>query len=461
MATPTQTDIIVTSKGSGKSFYIPGGSDGIVKFANNKFVYLTEGFIGGNEGFATVGEQKATIRLWGSSNSAPESREKLIESNSILPNLQIVARNLLLGNGVYCYNEVSNGNELEKKEIIMPPVIEKFWDESDVSEYLMCAANELTKHSVAFPQIIWNLGGTVAKISVKECKYIRAEKKNNGVIENYWFSGSWGQLKYENFLESAVLEKIEAYNSNNSIYGSSADLKKRARQGKFIYPIQDSILNDGYYPIPPLDGVGNWVSIMNNIPIFHAANIDNSFRLTYHVEIPEDYFFDYNNVNNGSLSEKDASQKAEADEEKFVRKVNSLLSGAKNAGRAVYTKTRLAQLSKDYVGIKITAISSQNRDKELLDLNDTATVNILSNQGVPAVLASIPTPNRLSAGSEIRTTLDMYLAMYTPRLREQILKPLYYIAKVNGWGNVKFGFKDVELTTLDNNKAGKQESVAQ
>ncbi len=430
----------------------------VVRFKKLATTYasLIEGTEGGGIRVATVGKITTKIKEWGVDNSAPELREKLISANAILPNLQIVARNILLGSGIYCYKAVINENGEEQiKTVAMPENVKAFFKKSKINRYLNDAASELTKHLVAYPELIWTRNGQIAEISVKECKFIRAEEKVDGKIENYWFSGAWGLLKYENWRENSTLEQLPVYDPLLVLP------KDRVAQKKFVLPIGDFMLNDGYYPIPPIEGVKTWLSIMNKTPVFHDSNLDNTYSINFHIEIPEDYFCDWHSVNQGIKTDVDMLKQAESAEKSFMTKVNKFLAGVNNSGRTLFTKTRLF-LEKEWVGIKITPIKGELRDEALLKLNEEAITHILSNQGVPSVLASIPTPNRLSAGSEILNTFNMYIAMYTPFLRAQILEPLELIAEINGWDpDLKFGFKDVELKKLADNKIGKQSVSAQ
>jgi hypothetical protein len=423
----------------------------MVSFGSVNYTNIVEGMDGGGMRTVRLGKTKAEIKEWGTNNSAPSEREKLLQNNEILPNLQILQRNLLIGGGMYTYKETYDAEGKKKcMEVEMPSYMKTFFDETNMDLVLETAFSELTKHLVCFPEIVWTRDGRVKSIEVKESRMMRAEKKQKGKVQAYWFSGHFGVEHWKNIKEEVVLERI-------ALYDPTLDEAGRRAQGRFVYPISDMMMNDGYYPIPPIDGVKNWVVIMNKTPIFHDTNLDNTYAMNWHVEIPDDYFYDWFSVNEGLKKPEEAKKEAVTAEEEFIEKMNKFFAGVTNAGRTVYTKFRTT-LEKDYPGIKITALKGDMRDEALLKLHDAATIAVLSNQGVPAVLGSIPTPNRMSAGAEIRNTLTMYLIIYAPFLRNKMIKFLEFIGRLNGWdASVKIGFRDVEITKLDENKAGKSE----
>ncbi|MEO7176717.1 MAG: hypothetical protein ABIV51_12450, partial [Saprospiraceae bacterium] len=94
-----------------------------------------------------------------------------------------------------------------------------------------------------------------------------------------------------------------------------------------------------------------------------------------------------------------------------------------------------------------------------LKLYDKSNQANISGQGIHPVLANIETAGKLSSGSEIRNALIMYITIKAPNPRAILLKPFELVKKLDKWdADIFLGFKDVEMTTLDENPKGSQDA---
>lgn len=400
------------------------------------------------------GGQQIEIMSWGADNDLPQKRELLVTENNIVPALIERKRNILVGNGLMAYTErfeTGADGKLKKitEEVEMPSVVAEWMEAANFEQYLNDAAGELVKHGLVVPEYVRDRAGHITSVEVKPCKYVRAGKKDDaGKISSWFWSGFWGTGARKSQIEKAKTVALEVYAG------------EEAKQPKFIVPLGDYLFNDGYYPIPSWWGSWEWIELANEIPQFHKSNLLNGYNIRWHIQIPHDYFLDYESYNQAD-TEADkitvlntAGQKEQA----FLNNLNDVLAGKANAGRTVVTKYELDRaLGKEYPGIKIEPLNFDMKDKALLDLFEKSNTANISAQGIHPSLANIQTQGQLSSGTEIRNAFLMWLIINTHRPRQMMLKPLELAKKVNNWPvAIKYAIRDYELTALSTDKSGMQ-----
>lgn len=274
---------------------------------------------------------------------------------------------------------------------------------------------------------------------------MRAENQDSrGRINGYWWCGKWHKLRDKN----TVAMRIPAY-----------DRMAVKKQPKFVLHTGDDLLFDDYYYLPTWWGAKTWVQLANLIPEFHQANIANGYTIRYHIEIPKDYFVDYTSqAQTPNQKEEAKKQEAQAKQE-FKDRLDSFLGGHKNAGKAVYTSYELNRaLGKEFPGIKIKTLDVDLKDEALLKLYDAAIKALTAAQGIHPTLANVETAGKLSSGSEMRNAYLVYQKTKTPVMRRILLEAVYLVHRENGWDPaIRWDFRDVELTTLDESKSGTKE----
>lgn len=435
-----------------------------VKQISNNSWYLTE-----SEAVVTVGAQipfnntdlevgavinetgennvTARIRQWGKKNNMPQLREGLVNESNIVPALLGTKRDMILGAGLMAYKEVFAEGKREVQEVPMPQEIADWMAQSKFEDQLAMAARELMYHANVYTEFIMQRDGRkVHHINTHRCEEIRAEEKTDtNKVLNYYWSAGWGATKKEDYQK--VIKKMPAY-----------DPEKKQKQF-VLHTYDDTCKTDNYYFCPSWWGGWQWIDLANTIPQFHRSNIQHGYLIRYHIEIPSDYFAD-NEINH--LTPEDLSNKDDVQAEKkkkFIDGINEFLAGAKNAGRTVVTEY-LTEMGKEYAGIKITPLSADLKDEALIKLFEASNQANISAQAIHPVLAAIETQGKLSSGNEIRNAFMMYLAIKAPGPRRILLKPLNLVAELNGWPkDIKIGFRDIQLTTLDESKTGTTEGA--
>lgn len=443
------------------TYYMEEGQ-AIVQFATN----LADDFDKGEVKKVTRPDNKGALVImsWGKDNNLPQVREGLVSDNNIVPSLIERKRNILVGQEIMAYSiryDTTQEGHVEKKmeEVEIPTMVQDWLDGdgwsngSNFSEYLAAAAGEWVKHSLVIPEFtrIKRDKTSIGSIEVKECKYMRAAKKgDSGRIERWYWSGHWGKLNdLSNKLETRRVVELPVY---------TGEINK---QPIFIRPSGDYLLNDGYYPIPTWWGGWEWIELANQIPNFHRKNLENGYNIRWHIQIPQDYFLDYEKYQ-AAATEAEQSEilkDSQAREQAFMDDVNEFLAGLANVGRTLFTKYEMDKsLGKEYPGIKIMPLNYDMKDEALLKLFERSNTANTSAQGLHPSLAGIETQGKLSSGTEIRNAFLMWLIINTPIARKHLLSPLNLVKKINGWPkDIHFAIRDYELTSLAADPSGMQQ----
>lgn len=406
------------------------------------------------------GKDQIEIMTWGKDNNLPQVREELVTGNNIVPALIERKRNILTGSGLMAfekrYEKQPDGSMRKVIEEVQMPTESEEWfagngwtNGANFFDYLDDASGELVKHSLLIPEVVRLKGGKIGSVEVKECKYMRAGKKNAGRIEQWYWSGHWGKNLRGSQIEEKKTVPIPVYKGED------------AKQAKFILTMGDFLFNDGYYPIPTWWGSKDWIEMANGIAPFHKANLTNGYNIRWHVKMPAQYFLDYEKYQacvKGSDEEKQLLKDAEDKKQAFMDDVNEYLAGVANAGRALFTEFVVEEAGKVWPGIEIIPLNYDMKDEALLKLFELSQKTSMAAQGVHPTLANIETQGRLSSGTEIRNAFLMWLIINTEKPRRHMLAVLDLVKKANGWPtNVFYGIRDYELSALATDPSGMQE----
>lgn len=384
------------------------------------------------------------IKYWGKNNLLPQEREKLAAANNIIPEMIGTKRDILVAKGLFTYREEIVDGEVKIIPVPMPAEMEAFFKKINIRKYLRAQAKNLIMHANTFTEFVGKLGGPVTSIKAIECRHIRLEEQDEyGESQNFYLSTKWDDLKHKD----AKIYKVPRYNPET-------------QQTKGIYHTGDDLFHNDYYYSPRWWGGKDWIMLSNRVPIFHNRNLDNGYLIRWQIEIPKDYFRDNTTAEQSPDGIKNAKEAENQARKKFIEKLNSFLLAEDGAGRAVITTYEInRQLGKEFPGIKITPFSVDIKDEALLKLFDKSNDANISSQGLPPALANIQKPGRDAAsGTETRNSYLMHVATKTATPREILLEPIYLVAERNGWpADIKIGFREVELATLDKEPTGQKE----
>lgn len=456
---------------SGKNVWFAPASRTIFTVVNAN--YLKTPDVGGNEGkewhiHLPDAVESDLIWTWGANNVLPQRREQLVAESGIAGELLNTKQSILLGAGLVFFRKIIEGEDIRKEYVEEPAWYRALQNEMDMDDYFEIRSKNLLVHANMFTSVQeFKVGRRKVKsLKALESRHIRTGLQDEeGFIREYFFNGNWeratrrykkGQKKVDSFLSNWPTKKYPNY------------VPGKKKQRVFILHCMDKLIYDDYYASPAWWGARKWYELANKIPVFHLCNLENGYLIRYHVEMPKDYFLDkmkLTRANGDKNVMKQVLDEETAKREAFMERVNEMLAGAENAGRALFTEYEInKQMGKEYPGIKITPIETDIKDEALLKLfersNDAATIA----QGIHPAVANIQVASKLSSGSEIANAARMYTNIKTPKARRLLLKDLNLVKKMNGTAEdqqVHIGFRDLEITDMSVEKTGRKEQTTE
>jgi hypothetical protein len=343
------------------------------------------------------------------------------------------------------------------KEIHIPlpmekyPMVEDFFFENDIENFLQSIIADFEWWNRYHVQYIPNKPKTrILKINsgigadgsfnYMRTKDIRKAKRNpkTGQIPGFYHSGDWS----EGQPQAAFLP---AFNKNQPF-----------KLGNAVYEHKVASISNDYYITPGWQANMRWLGIARKIQEWINANIDNSINIKYHIEIPQQYFYDLFPKDRYDTDEEWQAAMDEH-EEGLKKSIDEALAGSKNASKTFYTKFAVDESGNPLPGWKFNVIKNEINDTAWLTADQVAASRILTAHGVPPSLAGIIISNTSSgSASDVREQFNYYLQMRTVMPRQTTTEWFYLVKRYNNWPKeLHLGFKQIILQSLDQNKSGK------
>jgi len=423
---------------------------------------------GGNNGKRvkiSFGENRESVEIWswGWNNLLPQEREQLLMENNIVPELVATKMAITLGTERIFYVKKFVDGEQVIEEVETPQWWKDLEDRTkaatrmDFDDVFDIGMKNLFLHANAPVEFVRNIEGKIGSIEAWDCVNARPAVPNDrGYIDEWLWCGNWKERQSRR--KDYPVMQSPGYNFSDYFMPAPGRAMPRT-QSKFVLHIMDNLLHDGVLGIPGWWGGRKWISTSNKIPNFHESNIDNGYFLKLHVEMPKDYFNNATAWQNAKTETEfaDLDNKEAAARAAFMRKVNDLFTGA-DGNKVIFTEYEInKQIQKDFPGIKIHVLETNKLDESMLKLFNASNEAVISGQGLHPSLAGIQTQGKLSSGSELRNSLNIYTAIKAPRYRRMICKIYETARKINApESDVMMGFRDIEVTNLDEQPMGLQ-----
>jgi len=412
--------------------------------------------IGNDDHTITSDNGTRKIKAWGEVNRLPIEREMLLMDNNIMLELLATIRSIVLGSGIKMFEKSKDKDGKSTLKVVdFPEEIQAFMDNSDFpTKYEEEGINQLLIHAnIPVSFITSNDGTMINSMMSYKCRDIRAEMKQKfGENINGFY---WGDYSEKN-KKSLIYKYIKSM-------PPLRDISQKKFRGEGILWVSDNMIHDGYYAHPRWWGAKEWILLANKIPVFHLNNIANGYLVRYHVEIPNDSFLDQEAFDAATTEEE--INKCKADQKRarqeFMDAIDKFLAGEENVGKALYTFFKTDETGKKLDGVTINSVPVDLKDESLIKLYEKAIQSLHTASGLHPTLANVEQSGKLSSGSEMKAALNTWIQIKAPIFRKKLLEPLKYLLKYNGWDvkypNLIWGFEDIVLVNMDDEKKGFKE----
>ncbi|MFV9552082.1 hypothetical protein [Algibacter sp. PT7-4] len=405
--------------------------------------------------------ENGKIAAWGANNDYPQQIIKKIKGAGSLRSGLRTNRKAHYGSGFILAEENhENGKRIISQKCFHEyPEINAFWKKNQMKRFWKETIADLELWALACPEYV--LSNDYKKINrikrqqTANCRFELMDESSRS-IKNMYISSKWHEGIDE---ASKYASKIPLIDS----YWSATEVKEHCKKHKihnFIRPIFYPLINENYYPDPEWLSIesSGWLDIINSIPKFKKAFLEDKMNVNLHIEVFEEYFErKYKEDWEGFTPEKRQEIRSQ-----FVEELDTSLRGVDNGGKSIMSIIYKDENGTPQPGLKITEIEKGKKDGAYLDDTSAGIQAALTAAGVDPSLIGAGIPGgKLGAGSgSDKREAWFILSALMKSNRETTLEPFEFIQEYNGWNDKLIGgFEDTVLTTLDKNPTGTEKAA--
>jgi hypothetical protein len=401
------------------------------------------------------------IAAWGTNNDYPQKLLKKIKTAGSLRSGLRVNRKAHYGSGFILAEEKhENGKRIiEQKCLHEYPEINAFFKRNKMKRFDKEIIADLEFWNFACPEYV--LSNDFKKINRVKRQYASDSRfemmdETTRTINNLYVSSKWEEGVD---VASKYVDTIPLINSD----WSAEEVKEYCKKKKihnFVRPILFPMINSAYYPDPEWQSIesSGWLDIINSIPKFKKAFLEEKMNVNLHIEVFDEYFErKYKEDWQGFTPAKREEIRTE-----FVEQLDSSLRGVENGGKSIMSIIYKDDNGTPQPGLKITEIEKGKKDGAYLDDTSAGIQAALTAAGVDPSLIGAGIPGSslgAGSGSDKSAAFNILSALMKPN-RDTTLEIFEFIQEYNGWDEKLIGgFEDTVLTTLDKNPTGTQKAA--
>ena len=435
-----------------------GNTKAIVSFASNKKAdaKVTEVLI------YTDDTISGKVAAWGLNNDFPQVINRKIKGAGSLRSGLRTNRKAHYGSGFILAKEShENGKRLiEQVCLHKHPEINAFFKRSQMKRVFKETIADLEHWALACPEYILSKDfKTITRVKRQQtanCRYELMDETTRS-IKHMYISTRWPDSPS---LDSKYVSKVKLIDS----YWSAEEVKEYCKKHKirnFIRPAFYPLINENYYPDPEWHSIeySGWLDIINAIPKYKKAFLEDKINVNFHIEVFEEYFQRKYKEDWESFT----PEKRKQIQSDFVEELDSSLRGVENGGKSVMSIIYKDDNGTPQPGLKITEIKKGESDGAYLDDTSAGVQAALTASGTDPSLIGAGIPGSAlgaGSGSDKRVAWEILSALKNPD-RDTTLEIFEFIQEYNGWDDTLIGgFENTQITTLDVNPTGTEKSAS-
>lgn len=430
-----------------------GGVDAVVTWDTPTFNYSAPDAKASN-----IETPKGQIKMvpWGAENSAPIDLVTKVYANPIVAQGMNFNTLITYGDGIMpVKREVVNG-KLKFTPVFDNKEINEFFDNNDISGYLLEQCTDISFFYNVFPEIVLNLENPrkIVELNHLDAVFSRWSEmdETSKRIEYHLYCSKFG-------VETPKKEDIivtPALSAKNPLI----DLKRRLgllplpngttraeKENRYVIPISMPTPGHFYYNKPYWISIieSGWYEFAKQIPEFKKALMKNQMTIKYHVQLNDKYWETLFAAEGIKKPEDQAARRKQELED-----IKKFLTDTDNTGKSIISYKKFTPDGKEIANVTITAIENNFKGGEYIDDLEEVSNILVYGMGVhPSLIGAAPGKNKSINGTEARELFIIKQAMLKP-IRDRLLMPLYIVKAINKWPeDIFFSIPNIELTTLD------------
>lgn len=395
---------------------------------------------------------------WGDDNLYPQKFAARLKNTGVAIGALEVLTAAHFGIGFQLYQAIETETAIQFRERHPSsfPEINDFFNRTKYNILNSEVILDFETWRMGFPEYLLSPNGdkiiSVRRIKTADVRFEVPDK--NGIINNIGVNTDWENYKEENttvipcFNANIPLDEIKEYVKQKKIF-------------RFTIPAIDTLLVEKTYP-----SVGwhasfknGWVDVVLALPEFKKKMFEQQLNVKYLIHVSDEYF---QHMYPETWETFDDIEKQKKRKE-LVDLIDSELRGNKGAGKSIvspfFESRDNGQLIK---GIQIDEIPQTQSNGDFLLDGSAANYEILTPMGVDPCLingGAFGGKNMSGSGSDKREAWTILCAKF-PIKQIRTLQIFENIKYWNSWDPTLFGkFPNINLTTLDKNKDGKEKAV--
>ena len=375
---------------------------------------------------------------WGGDNMMPHDILDMVDDDETVRTCMDFCAEVLFAGGLR-YAPAAKDAKLPKeaRAFLLDNNLDEYW-------YGVCLDFRQFGFAVSVLDLSIDLS-RIVRLSRREACYCRFEAAGkDGHIPSVIYANWRMSVSPQNFERIPLLDPCAPY----------SDLLRRLERGETSprYAVVSRVptADSCYYPIPSYASIfkGRWYDIKKSIGEAKAARLRNSTVIKYQIEISP------------KLWEKKwkerglASPKArQAFAVKFKQEIADYLSGAENAGKAIFSETYIGTDGKEYPEIKINKIDDSKEGGDWsVDIQEAVNMICFAMRVHSNLVGSVPGKSQSNnSGSDKRELYTIAQCQCEP-LRRILMQVHRMICSFNGWDSVSPVCDILQLTTLDQHR---------
>lgn len=383
---------------------------------------------------------------WGSDNNFPTMVREKLEKTSIANPVNYKLIGTIYGNGL----KVFKRTYVDGKEVNTPFMsndINEFFRVNDIQMFLAKQLVDYRWHMNTFCEFLFNNAKTkITRINHLDAEFCRLsiQNKKTNKIENVGFSATWDQANADNIVS---IQKYDPYLADE--FWKTCKHKVAFHN---CFPTPGRI----YYAFPFWGGIyrkNGWLDVANDIPEIINHLHQNQISIKYHIKVPYSYWEGRYTEWNTYTEEKQDKKIAEK-----LAEIDKFLTSKENAGKSFVSHYMTDPMTgKEVSGWSIESVEDKLDKSAYIPNSEKADEQITQALGYSTSLLGLKSGTGqmgAGSGSDKREAFNTSIAV-SKLERDILLKPLYLIRDVNGWGNdIQFAFSHEERQTLDTNPTG-------